>query len=369
MSSLAAARADNFYHPPDWDPRKESRAAHHDRKNNVGAPAWMSHPLRERAKKLDQGILTIRFEMPFNVRCTGCDNHIGKGVRFNAEKKAIGKYLSTKIWSFRMMCHCEDNTWRTDRRRNPHFIEIHTDPKNAEYIVAEGAEKVAEAKYEEALELGVEALDDPEEAAKRRADPFHMLEATQPKRAQGSTRTMRINELIKHRDEGWADDYATSQLLRQVHRQRRHEREAELFINQAKGISLDLLPEAPEDRKAAASAPLQYEQRLAAVRRGEKRMRLMAGSILSEVTPGDAKAKEAKRLKLLQMRRERGMQVTSAKPESKRGGNVPRVQIGPMNAAAPPRPCAAVAQSSSKATIVATRAAPAAALVQYSDSE
>eukprot|EP00954_Amorphochlora_amoebiformis_P004786 375711-Amorphochlora_amoeboformis.AAC.3 len=23
MSSLAAARADNFYHPPEWDPRKE----------------------------------------------------------------------------------------------------------------------------------------------------------------------------------------------------------------------------------------------------------------------------------------------------------------------------------------------------------
>ena len=68
----------------------------------------------ERAKKLaTEGILTIRFEMPYNVRCTGCDNHIGKGVRFNAEKKTIGKYLSTKILSFRMMCHCEDGTSRT----------------------------------------------------------------------------------------------------------------------------------------------------------------------------------------------------------------------------------------------------------------
>ena len=27
------------------------------------------HPLRERARKLDQGILVIRFEMPFNVWC------------------------------------------------------------------------------------------------------------------------------------------------------------------------------------------------------------------------------------------------------------------------------------------------------------
>ena len=25
MSSLAAARADNFYHPPEWDPQKISR--------------------------------------------------------------------------------------------------------------------------------------------------------------------------------------------------------------------------------------------------------------------------------------------------------------------------------------------------------
>ena len=110
MSSLAAARADNFYHPPDWDPRKKSRAEH---ANGPSAEKWKSHPLRERAKKLDQGILTIRFEMPFNVRCTGCGNHIAKGVRYNAEKKTIGKYHSTKILSFRMRCHCEDG-WQGD---------------------------------------------------------------------------------------------------------------------------------------------------------------------------------------------------------------------------------------------------------------
>jgi hypothetical protein len=27
------------------------------------------HPLRDRARKLDQGILIIRFEMPFNCWC------------------------------------------------------------------------------------------------------------------------------------------------------------------------------------------------------------------------------------------------------------------------------------------------------------
>ena len=88
MSSLAAARADNFYHPPDWDPRRQSRA------EASGAVGWKAHPLRERAKKLaSEGVLVIRFEMPFNVRCAGCGNHIAKGVRFDAEKKTIGKYV------------------------------------------------------------------------------------------------------------------------------------------------------------------------------------------------------------------------------------------------------------------------------------
>uniref|UniRef100_A0A4X2M5U1 Probable splicing factor YJU2B n=1 Tax=Vombatus ursinus TaxID=29139 RepID=A0A4X2M5U1_VOMUR len=39
-----------------------------------------SHPLRERARKLSQGILVIsRFEMPYNIWCDGCKNHIGMG--------------------------------------------------------------------------------------------------------------------------------------------------------------------------------------------------------------------------------------------------------------------------------------------------
>ena len=114
MSSLKAARADNFYHPPDWDPRHGSRAELAAAR--LGEPAWKAHPLRERAKKLaTEGILTVRFEMPFNVRCQGCGNHIAKGVRFNAEKKAIGRYLSTKILSFRMLCHCEDGTGANTR--------------------------------------------------------------------------------------------------------------------------------------------------------------------------------------------------------------------------------------------------------------
>jgi coiled-coil domain-containing protein 130 len=86
--------------------------------------------LGDRARKLHEGILIIRFEMPFNVWCTGCNHLIGKGVRFNAEKKQIGMYHSTKVWSFSMKTPCCQNR-----------IEIHTDPKNAEYVVVSGARR------------------------------------------------------------------------------------------------------------------------------------------------------------------------------------------------------------------------------------
>src|SRR2546430_5721630 len=62
------------------------------------------HALGARARKSSQGILTVRFEMPFAIWCTTCPQPtiIGQGVRFNAEKKKVGAYYSTPIYSFRM---------------------------------------------------------------------------------------------------------------------------------------------------------------------------------------------------------------------------------------------------------------------------
>lgn len=65
-----------------------------------------THALGNRARKLGEGILITRFELPFNIWCgeregEGCGKHIGQGVRFNAEKKRVGNYFSTPIFEFR----------------------------------------------------------------------------------------------------------------------------------------------------------------------------------------------------------------------------------------------------------------------------
>jgi coiled-coil domain-containing protein 130 len=315
MSSLAAARADNFYHPPDWDPRKRSRAAH---AAGPGAEQWKAHPLRERAKKLDQGILTIRFEMPFNVRCSGCDNHIAKGVRFNAEKKTIGRYLSTKILSFRMMCHCEDGTSRTDHRRNPHFIEIHTDPKNAEYVVADGAVRVAEPSLLSPSELGVEAMPDPEESKRRDANPFYKLEHAGP----AAQKKPWLTALQDRRDADWQHDYDANAALRRAHRAQRHQSMLHEAQAEAKGVRVTL-PESRPDDPADADAVRAAEPGRAAKRRkasvalGEPRMRLLGGSIFDSSHTRAAAERETDTLRLLRLRRERGMRIAAAAPPAR----------------------------------------------------
>lgn len=54
-------------------------------------------------------------------------------MRFNAEKRCIGMYHSTKIWQFGMRHHCGS------------ILTIQTDPKNTEYIVVEGGKKKVRA--------------------------------------------------------------------------------------------------------------------------------------------------------------------------------------------------------------------------------
>ena len=68
--------------PPDWTPEggSASLSARLGKKAKAGS-------LGKRASKLGEGTLTVRFEMPFDVRCLGCDGTIARGVRFNAHAR------------------------------------------------------------------------------------------------------------------------------------------------------------------------------------------------------------------------------------------------------------------------------------------
>ncbi|KAF9520887.1 hypothetical protein BS47DRAFT_1323445 [Hydnum rufescens UP504] len=110
----------NRYFPPDFDPEKHVTLNSYHGK----------HALGDRARKIDKGILIVRFELPFNIWCLTCNNHIGMGVRYNAEKKKVGNYYTTPIYSFRCKCHLCDG-----------WFEIQTDPKNTAYVVISGARK------------------------------------------------------------------------------------------------------------------------------------------------------------------------------------------------------------------------------------
>ncbi|KAL5650478.1 hypothetical protein ACJX0J_041287, partial [Zea mays] len=189
MSSLAAARADNFYYPPEWSPKKGGLNKFHGQ-----------HALRERARKLDQGILIIRFEMPFNIWCGGCNSMIAKGVRFNAEKKQVGNYYSTKIWSFTMKSPC-----------CKHEIVIQTDPKNTEYVIISGAQKKTEDfDVEDAETLLLPADEDRDKLA----DPMYRLEHQEEdlrKKKEAEPVLVRLQRLSDSRH---SDDYALNRALR-----------------------------------------------------------------------------------------------------------------------------------------------------------
>ncbi|KAK8217527.1 Protein saf4 [Zalaria obscura] len=205
------------------------------------------HALGARARKIKEGILTVRFEMPFAVWCFSCPKPtiIGQGVRFNAEKKKVGNYHSTPIYAFRMK-HAACGGW----------IEIRTDPKNTAYVVMEGGKKrdTGEDRVREGEE-GMEILT-AEEREKRREDAFSVLEGRKEEKAQEKEHRYRISELQEASEKHWEDPYEASRRLRKGFRADRKVREKDAEVTETlrnkMGLDIELLPEHEDDATRAA---------------------------------------------------------------------------------------------------------------------
>ncbi len=183
-------KGQNKYYPPDFDYKKHSSLnAYHG-----------THALRERARKLDQGILIIRFEMPYNIWCDGCKAHIAMGVRYNAEKTKIGMYFSTPIHLFRMKCHLCDQ----------HF-EIKTDPANLDYVIISGARR-KEQRWDMAENEQI-VTEEKSDIKRLSADPMFKLEHEANDKSKVAKLMPTLRELEEAKQD-WKDDYKLNSLMR-----------------------------------------------------------------------------------------------------------------------------------------------------------
>jgi coiled-coil domain-containing protein 130 len=201
--------------------------------------------LGNRARKAGEGVLTVRFEMPYAIWCTTCPKPtiIGQGVRFNAEKKKVGNYFSSPIFSFRMK-HTVCGGW----------IEIRTDPKSTAYVVTEGARKrdVGEDRVQE----GQIVLRSEEEKERLREDAFAALEVTIEDRQQATVDKTRITDLLGATEEQWHDPFEANRRLRRKFRAERKVREKNKALSEElkdrMSLGIELLEESESDKLHAA---------------------------------------------------------------------------------------------------------------------
>jgi len=245
---MGERKGQNFYYPPDFDPAK------HKNLNNYHGV----HALRERANKIDQGILIIRFELPYNIWCgsnaedpdpsiKGCRKHIGMGVRYNAEKTKIGMYYTTPVYQFKMTCHlC----------MNP--IIIKTDPGNMDYVITQGARRV-EQRWDPTGN-GQVVPDDKRVGRKLADDAMFKLEHESGDKGKQSDSAPRIAQMY-HIADRVKDDYMANRILRDTFRKAKKER-AEAAATQDRlkakaGIELDIVAERETDIRMARLLSLQ----------------------------------------------------------------------------------------------------------------
>ena len=268
---MGERKGQNFYYPPDFDPKK------HGSLNGYHGV----HALRERARKLDRGILIIRFEMPYNIWCDGCKKHIGMGVRYNAEKTKLGMYYTTPIYQFRMKCHlC------------PNKITIKTDPGNMDYIITEGARRV-EQRWDPSTN-GQIVPDDKSIGRKLADDAMFKLEHENKDKDKSGDAAPRISQLSQIQDRV-KDDWLANKVLRDQFRAKKKETRAKLekdkLILSKCGLELDLVEEREEDVRMARLLNVQAKTD-ADERRTEERGDISNGNIFAKKMSNTPSEKE-----------------------------------------------------------------------------
>lgn len=166
------------------------------------------------------------------------------GVRYNAEKFHVGMYFTTPVFKFRFKCHlC------------PSYIEIETDPKNAEYKIVAGARKRIESY--DPKDIGVIELADEVETKKLEEDSFFRLEHGIGDVKQSESAAPKIQQIIAFNNLYRKDPYTSSQQVRQKFRKEKEEekviQDESRAVQDRLGLSIPVLPASAKDGLQAKS--------------------------------------------------------------------------------------------------------------------
>ena len=244
MSSLAASRADNFYFPPEYDGRKHGGLSKFA--GSKGANQWEQ-----------KGI--IRFEMPMDSWCLACERHMSRGLRFNAKKDKIGKYLSTNLYSFTMKCPSCDNK----------FV-IKTDPENDTYDFSEGIRKM-EQDYKPEFEDGVIDILSDEAKFQLANDPIYLMQHNLEGKIKTQTANERLEALIDLKDNNSKLDYDINSIMRAKNREKKEYQKMKKQESIKIGINVPLVDVVPEDYAMSKNANFAMTKYQRNVKNREKR--------------------------------------------------------------------------------------------------
>jgi len=183
--------------------------------------------------------------MPWNMWCTSCDSHIGRGVRFNAKKNQIGRYFSTKIWEFSMKCHLCGG-----------IIVICTDPQNCDYKVTVGGKRRC-MSYSTA---DLEVIEIHNEVHKERMemDPIYRLQHEEEDKRKKMENALRLQSLHRLQEREKADYDNNSKLRRQFRAKKKRKMEM-VKAAEDKGLAIELLEGTKEDEEAAQRVEFKAE--------------------------------------------------------------------------------------------------------------
>ncbi|KAL3066300.1 coiled-coil domain-containing protein 130 homolog [Trematomus bernacchii] len=242
---MGERKGQNHYYPPDFNPVKHGSLNGYHK----------THALRERARKLSQGILIIRFEMPYNIWCDGCKNHIGMGVRYNAEKKKVGNYYTTPIYRFKMKCHLCVN-----------YIEMQTDPATCDYVIVTGGSR-KEERWDMAENEQIITTEH-KEKEKLETDAMFKLDHGGKDKEKMKKALPSLSEIQDYQASKKDDFQLNSSLRRRFRTEKKviaEQEEKDNMVRLRTNLSIPLLPEKEEDKKLAAlltyQAPDSYDDK------------------------------------------------------------------------------------------------------------